>query len=89
MSKRTKLKVAALIDLMRTPESGGHVKCWERLAHAAAKTDLPLDLTLFFSGRPVTEILAPHVRLYQLPQLLSTSHLKIIPQPYRQPTLEF
>src|SRR4030081_2445512 len=30
------LKVGVLVDLALTPEAGGHVKCWQRLAEAAA-----------------------------------------------------
>ena len=45
------IRVAALVDLPRSPQAGGHVKCWERLAHAAADGGLPLDLTVYFSGR--------------------------------------
>ena len=26
------LKVGALVDLTLTPDAGGHVKCWERIA---------------------------------------------------------
>ena len=29
------LKVGVLVDLALTPEAGGHVKCWQRLAEAA------------------------------------------------------
>lgn len=74
-----KIKVAALVDLIRSPQSGGHVKGWERLAQAAANTALPLDLTVFFSGAAQTEALAPHVRLQQLPQVFSTARLKFLP----------
>jgi glycosyltransferase involved in cell wall biosynthesis len=73
------LRVAALIDLPRSPKSGGHVKCWERLAHAAAHSQLPLDLTVFFSGQEATEILGPHARIKQLPPVFSTAHLKFLP----------
>ena len=51
------IRVAALVDLPRSPEAGGHVKCWERLAAAAADGALPLDLTVYFSGRHRTEVL--------------------------------
>lgn len=31
------VKVAVLVDLTWGPRAGGHVKCWERLATAAAR----------------------------------------------------
>jgi len=73
------LRVAALIDLPRSPQSGGHVKCWERLAQAAAHSELPLDLTVYFSGRETSEILGPKARIRHLPPVFSTSHLKFLP----------
>lgn len=79
MSYPSKLKVAALIDLLRSPQSGGHVKSWERLAQAAARADLPLDLTVYFSGSAQTEILSPQVRIKQLPPVFSTARLKFLP----------
>lgn len=77
MSK--KLRVAALIDLPRSPLSGGHVKGWERRARAVARSDLPLDLTVYFSGPEAREELAPHVRFRQLPPVFSTARLKFLP----------
>lgn len=79
MTAMPPLKVAALIDLLRSPQSGGHVKGWERLAAAAAESDLPLDLTVYFSGAPKEDILSPRVRLRQLPQIFSTARLKFLP----------
>jgi len=73
------IRVAALVDLPRSPEAGGHVKCWERLADAAADGRLPLDLTVFFSGRRLREDLGPGARLEHLPPLFSTSQLKFLP----------
>jgi len=73
------IRVAALVDLPRSPEAGGHVKCWERLAEAAADAQLPLDLTVYFSGRHRTEVLGPGARLAHLPPLFSTSQLKFLP----------
>ncbi len=74
-----KIRVAALIDLPRSPLSGGHVKGWEKRAYAAAKMDLPIDFTIYFSGPEKTEILAPHVRIRQLPPVFSTARLKFLP----------
>jgi glycosyltransferase involved in cell wall biosynthesis len=73
------LRVAVLVDLLRSPQAGGHVKCWERLAAAAAKSDLPLDLTVYFSGPEAEEILGPRTRLRELPPLLSTAKLRFLP----------
>lgn len=78
MLNARKLKVAALVDLIRSPQSGGHVKGWERLA-LAANSALPLELTVFFSGSAQSEALAPHVTLQQLPQVFSTARLKFLP----------
>jgi glycosyltransferase involved in cell wall biosynthesis len=73
------LRVAALIDLPRSSQSGGHVKCWERFAQAAANSPLPLDLTVYFSGKKSGEVLGPRARIRQLPPVFSTSHLKFLP----------
>ncbi|MDP9128012.1 MAG: glycosyltransferase, partial [Pseudomonadota bacterium] len=79
MSAQKILRVAVLVDLRRSPQAGGHVKCWERLAAAAAQSDLPLDLTVYFSGPPSTERLGPHTRFRSLPPVFSTSTLKFLP----------
>jgi glycosyltransferase involved in cell wall biosynthesis len=73
------LRVAALVDLPRSAASGGHVKCWERLASAAAHSELPLDLTVYFSGPESDEVLGPHARIRQLPPVFSTKNLKFLP----------
>jgi glycosyltransferase involved in cell wall biosynthesis len=74
------LRVAALVDLARSPQSGGHVKCWERIAAAAASAQTaPLDLTVYFSGDAPDEVLAPNVRLRHLPPVFSTARLKFLP----------
>ncbi len=73
------IRVAALVDLPRSPQAGGHVKCWERLAQAAAHADLPLDLTVYFSGRRRDEELGPRARLAHLPPTFSTAQLKFLP----------
>ena len=69
------LRVAVLVDLARSPTAGGHVKCWERIAAAAAGGDLPLDLTVYFSGGGAPESLGPRAVLAQLPPLFSTRKL--------------
>ena len=79
MRSRKPIRVAALVDLPRSPQAGGHVKCWERLAHAAADAALPLDLTVYFSGRRGSETLGPGARLQHLPPVFSTAQLKFLP----------
>lgn len=73
------LRVAVLVDLPRSPLSGGHVKGWERRARAVAQSDLPLDLTVYFSGPESTEEVSPTVRFRQLPPVFSTARLKFLP----------
>ncbi|WP_436791519.1 glycosyltransferase [Yinghuangia sp. YIM S10712] len=67
---RRRTRVAVLVDLVRTDNAGGHVKCWERFAQVAASMDadaVALDLTVYFLGaREGTEVLAPHVRFVTL-----------------------
>lgn len=79
MTSSKSLRVAALIDLPRSAVSGGHVKGWERLAKAAAESDLPLDLTLYFSGETKSEDWGDKAHLKQLPPVFSTSKLKFLP----------
>lgn len=73
------LRVAALVDLPRSPLSGGHVKGWECRAKAAVRANLPLDLTIYFSGPEKSEDLSPTVHLRQLPPVFSTARLKFLP----------
>jgi glycosyltransferase involved in cell wall biosynthesis len=76
------LRVAALVDLARNKQSGGHVKWWERLGAAAAKPaedEAPLDLTVYFSGHGPDEVLSPNVRFRHLPPVFSTARLKFLP----------
>jgi len=74
-----KLHVAVLVDLPREAASGGHVKYWERIAQAAAQEDLPLDLTVYFSGTQKDESLSSSVRYRFLPPVFSTARLKFLP----------
>ena len=76
------IRVAALVDLARSPRAGGHVKWWERLAAAAAEAQDaggPLDLTVYFSGDAPDETVAGNVRLRHLPPVFSTRRLKFLP----------
>jgi glycosyltransferase involved in cell wall biosynthesis len=69
----SRLRVAVLVDLLWRPDAGGHVKCWERLAHAAARRD-DLDLTVHFSGeRTRTVELSDSVRYEIHRPVLSTA----------------
>jgi len=80
-SLRHPLRVAVMVDLMRGAKSGGHVKCWERFAQAAAGAAFgdELDLTVFFSGeRSTTETLAANVRYRTLPPVFSTKRLAFL-----------
>jgi len=79
MTSLKPLRVAALIDLPRSPLSGGHIKGWERLAKAAASSTIPLDLTLYCSGPVLTEDLGPSSRIKQLPPVFRTERLKFLP----------
>lgn len=79
MKDPKRLRVAALVDLPRSRISGGHIKGWENLVKAAAQSDLPIDLTLYTSGQELTEELAPHARIKQLPPVFSTARLKFLP----------
>ncbi|HEY8873370.1 MAG TPA: glycosyltransferase, partial [Stellaceae bacterium] len=70
------LKVGVLVDLALTPEAGGHVKCWQRLAEAAVEYPDELDLTVHFSGKEPRRIeLSPAVRYVLLPPVFSTARL--------------
>src|SRR5712692_5498879 len=70
------LRVGVLVDLALTPEAGGHVKCWQRLAEAAVEYPDQLDLTVHFSGQQPRRIeLSPAVRYVLLPPVFSTARL--------------
>ena len=65
-----------LVDLALTPDAGGQVKCWQRLAEAAADQGDGLDLAVHFSGpAPRRIVLSPSVRYELLPPVLSTARL--------------
>src|SRR5258708_34850813 len=74
------LKVGVLVDLTLTPDAGGHVKCWERIAEAAVEFSDRLDLTVHFnadeprSGSRRIE-LSPSVRYVLMPPVFSTRWL--------------
>ena len=68
-------KVGVLVDLILTPDAGGHVKCWQRFAEAAVECP-ELDLTVHFNGPEADRIeLAPNVRYVLLPPVFSTARI--------------
>jgi glycosyltransferase involved in cell wall biosynthesis len=74
------LKVGVLVDLTLTPDAGGHVKCWERIAEAAVDFPDRLDLTVHFSApddasAPRCIELSPSVRYVLMPPVFSTRRL--------------
>jgi glycosyltransferase involved in cell wall biosynthesis len=74
------LKVGVLVDLMLTPDAGGHVKCWERIAEAAVDFCDRLDLTVHFSAPDDASVprrieLSPSVRYVLMPPVFSTRRL--------------
>lgn len=67
------LRVGVLVDLERCDAAGGHVKCWERIAEAAARLDVPLDLTIHVQGdKSAIQELSPNVRFVARRPVLST-----------------
>ncbi|MBL8672880.1 MAG: glycosyltransferase [Alphaproteobacteria bacterium] len=73
------MRIHVLVDLARTPESGGHVKCWERLASAAVERPDAVDLTVHFSGGPLgLQALSQNVRYVGHSPLLSTACLPFL-----------
>ncbi|MBB4313869.1 glycosyltransferase [Roseospira marina] len=76
------MTIAVLVTLARGPGAGGHVKCWERFAEAAAS--LPagtLDLTVYTmedveTVTPLTE----HVRFHGLPPAFGTARVPFLEQ---------
>lgn len=74
-----RLRVGVLVDLSLTPHSGGHVKCWERLAQAALQFPEQLDLTVHFAGeRREVRILGDNVRYHLEPPVFSTARLPFL-----------
>jgi len=75
----TPLRVGVLVDLELSPQAGGHVKCWERLARAACAFADQLDLTVHFTGRRhAIEALGPNVRYIVEPPVLSTARFRLL-----------
>lgn len=72
------LSVGVAVDLERTPNAGGHVKCWERFAEAATGFGDRVDLTVYFlspDGTDQSVPLSSNVRLRLLPARRGTRSL--------------
>jgi glycosyltransferase involved in cell wall biosynthesis len=70
------VNVAVLVDLVRHPGAGGHVKAWERFADAATRLSEELDLTVYYLGDGITETrLADNVRIRTVPPAFGTASL--------------
>jgi len=77
-SRDEPLKVGVLVDLSFTPDAGGHVKFWERIAEAAVEFSDQLDLTVHFNGKSPGSRrieLSPSVRYVLMPPVFSTRRL--------------
>jgi len=75
------IRVAVLIDLEWSADAGGHVKCWERLAEAAARSADPVDITICALGeRDETVTLSSAVRLRTIAPWFSTRRLPLLGQ---------
>lgn len=73
---RQRVNVAVLVDLIRHPGAGGHVKAWERFADAARSFETELDMTVYYLGDGITEErLADHVRIRTVPPAFGTASL--------------
>jgi glycosyltransferase involved in cell wall biosynthesis len=72
------IKVAVLVHLPRTVESGGHVKCWERLAAAAKDFDGLLDLSVFFCGGKEGATVARNVRFVIEKPIVGTARIPVL-----------
>ncbi|MFZ5791254.1 MAG: glycosyltransferase [Pseudomonadota bacterium] len=76
---RRRLRVGVLVDLSSGPRSGGHVRCWERLAEAALGFADTLDLTVHFMGpAPERRALGETVRYIVEPPVFSTERLRFL-----------
>ena len=76
------LSVGVVVDLVWGPWAGGHVKCWERLAAAAAASPRELDITVHFLGeRAGTVRVADNARFRLHRPLLNTKWLGFTQNP--------
>jgi glycosyltransferase involved in cell wall biosynthesis len=73
------IRVAVLIDLEWSADAGGHVKCWQRLAEAAARSDQAVNITICALGeRDETVPLSASVQLRTIAPLFSTRRLPLL-----------
>jgi glycosyltransferase involved in cell wall biosynthesis len=73
------ISVGVLVDLPFGPHSGGHVKCWTRLAEAAGRRAGDLDLTVFFTGTEARQIaITDNVRHAIVPSVFSTARVRFL-----------
>ncbi len=71
------LSVGVIVDLFQSPNAGGHVKCWEKIAEAARGE--AVDLTVYFLGEePAVLPLAKNARFVHLPPLISTDSFQFL-----------
>ncbi len=72
------VSVGVMVDLELSENAGGHVKCWQRFAEAAACLGAAggVDLTVYFLGEAAATIaLGEHVRYRLVPPRRSTRNL--------------
>lgn len=73
--------MGVLVDLELAGNTGGHVKCWQRIAEAAAPMSDHVDLTVYFLGdRIETTPLSDSVRYVTLPPRLGTRQVNFLSQ---------
>lgn len=71
-----RLSVGVIVDLVWGPWAGGHVKCWERIAAAAAAMPRELDVTVHYLGeKSGTVELADNVRFQLHRPVINTKWL--------------
>ena len=82
MPRARPLSVGVIVDLFWGPWAGGHVKCWERLAAAAAAHPRELDVTVHFLGEHRGTVqLADNARYRMHRPLLNTKWLGFTQNP--------
>ena len=71
-----RLSVGVIVDLVWGPWAGGHVKCWERIAAAAAAIPRELDVTVHYLGEKSGSVeLADNVRFQLHRPVINTKWL--------------
>lgn len=73
------IRVSVLVTLERHAEAGGHVKCWEKFAAAAALYPHSVDLTVHFLGESSSMAqLSDNVRLAHHAPRFSTRRIRFL-----------